>query len=182
MSKSHDKDTSVATRYAKALLSIASEKNMVEKIRDDFGAISDLVTQNKNIYAFFTSPVVSISDKKEIIELSFKSKLEDFLYVFLNMLIDKNRFYIIPTINKIIRERARELANILEVETVTSIILDDNMKKSLTEKLNKILNKKIELKNTISNDIIGGFVLKYKDKIIDGSIKTKLEKIEKQLI
>ena len=88
MSKGHDKDTTVAVRYANALMTIAVEKNMVEKIRDDFGAISDLVTQNKNIYDFFTSPVITLSDKKEIIELSFKSKVEMFLYVFLNMLID----------------------------------------------------------------------------------------------
>lgn len=182
MSKGHDKDTTVAVRYANALMTIAVEKNMVEKIRDDFGAISDLVTQNKNIYDFFTSPIITVSDKKEIIELSFKSKVEMFLYVFLNMLIDKNRFYLVPVINKLIKEKAKELANILEVETVTSITLDDDMKKTLTEKLNKLLNKKIELKNTISDDIIGGVVLKYKDKVIDGSIKNKLEKIEKQLI
>ncbi len=182
MSKGHDKSTTVAVRYANALITIAVQNNMVEKIRDDFGAISDLVTQNKGIYDFFTSPVVTVSDKKEIIDLSFKDKVEMFLYVFLNMLIDKNRFYLIPVINQIIKEKAKELANILEVETVTSITLYDDIKKALTEKLNKLLNKKIELKTTTADDIIGGVVLKYKDKVIDGSIKTKLEKIEKQLI
>ena len=62
------------------------------------------------------------------------------------------------------------------------IEIDEGMSKSLTEKMEKISGKKVVLKNIIDKDIIGGVVLSFDGKVIDGSVKAKLASLQKQLI
>ena len=90
--------------------------------------------------------------------------------------------YILPNIENIYRQTLEKEANIVEVEVQSVIELDTDMKFALSEKLKKITGKKIELKNILNKELIGGVVLSFDGKVIDGSIKTQLKRFQKQLI
>jgi len=177
-----EKYKTLAERYTKALIKIAQENNSIEQTGKELKEITGLFAQNPDIEAFFSSPVIKKEDKKEILEKSFKGKIDEKFYNFLNVLTDKNRIFILPNIENIYHEKLAKAANILEVEAQSVIKLDKDMQSALIEKLEKITNKKIKLSNTINKDIIGGLVLKFDGKIIDGSVKTQLQRLQKQLI
>lgn len=172
----------LAERYTKALLNIARENDIVEKIGNELKEVRDIFVQNSDIENFFSSPIVKKEDKKDILEKSFKNKLDSKFYNFLNVLVDKNRMYILPNIENIYRQTLEKEANIVEVEVQSVIELDTDMKFALSEKLKKITGKKIELKNILNKELIGGVVLSFDGKVIDGSIKTQLKRFQKQLI
>ncbi len=177
-----DKYQSLAERYTKALLSIAKDHNAVETIASDLNNLIKVFEENQDISDFFTSAIIKITDKKEILEKSFKNKINDDLYKFLNVLADKNRLFILPEVNYLYNRHVAQENNILEVEVQTVIELDGNMKNLLKTKLEAKTNKVIKLKNIINKDIIGGVVLLYDGKVIDGSIKTQLKELQMQLV
>ena len=177
-----EKYKTLAERYTKALLKIAQENNTIEQTGKELKEITELFAKNPDIEGFFTSPIVKKEDKKEILEKSFKGKIDEKFYNFLNVLTDKNRIFILPNIENIYHEKLTKAENILEVEAQSVIKLDKNMQNALIDKLTKITGKKISLTNTINKDIIGGLVLKFDGKVIDGSVKTQLKRLQKQLI
>ena len=177
-----EKYKTLAERYTKALLNIAKEKNITDKISTDLNEVTKVFNENEDINMFFTSPIVKKEDKKDILEKAFKEKIDENLYRFLNVLTNKNRIFILPEINCLYNKHILEENNILEVEAQTVISLDDNMKNLLIQKLEKITNKKIQLTNTINKEIIGGVVLIFNGNVIDGSIKTQLKELQKQLV
>ena len=177
-----EKYITLSERYTKALLKTAKEDNAVEKIGEDLKNVVETFSNNEDIGGFFVSPVIKTEDKKEILEKAFKNKINDKLYNFLNVLIDKKRILILPNIETLYTQKLAEEKNILEVEVQSAIELDDDMKNKLIEKLTKITNKSIVLNPVINKEIIGGLVLSFDGKVIDGSVKTQLKSIQKQLI
>ncbi|MCQ2957531.1 MAG: ATP synthase F1 subunit delta [Candidatus Gastranaerophilales bacterium] len=176
------KNITLAQRYTKALLQTAKENNSVEKIGNDLKEIINSFTTNPDIADFFTSPVIKKEDKKEILEKSFKDKIDEKLYNFLNVLADKNRMFLLPDVEYLYNQMLKTEANIIEVEVQSVIELDDDMNNQLKTKLQNMTGKTIELKHKINKDIIGGVILSYDGKVIDGSIKTQLKKLQMQLI
>ena len=177
-----EKYRKIAERYTNALLKIAQENGSIQQIADDLKQVVGAFSINPDIENFFTSPIISKEDKKEILEKSFKGKINESFYNFLNVLVDKNRMYILPAIENIYAEKLAKSANILNVEAQSVIALDYDMQRALTEKMEVMTGKKVILSNKINKEIIGGVILSFDGKVIDGSVKTQLESLQKQLI
>ena len=177
-----EKYVTLSERYTKALLASAKDDNAVEKIGEDLKTVVETFANNEDIGGFFVNPIIKTQDKKDVLEKAFKDKINDKLYNFLNVLIDKKRIFILPNIETLYTKKLEEEKTILEVEVQSVIELDDDMKNKLIEKLSQLTNKTIVLNPVINKDIIGGLLLSFNGKIIDGSVKTQLKNLQKQLI
>ncbi len=177
-----EKYKTLAERYTNALLQTAKEADSVETIGKNLSDVAEIFSLNSDIENFFTSPIIKKEDKKEIFDKFFKGKIDDKFYNFLNILVDKNRIFILSAIENLYHKRLKQEANILEVQAQSVIELDEDMKNALVEKLAKITGKNIELSPAINKELIGGVVLTFDGQTIDGSVKTQLAEIQKQLI
>jgi len=68
------------------------------------------------------------------------------------------------------------------VEVATAIPLDEKEKLNLSQKLTDALKKPIRLKATVDPELIGGIIIKIGDKMVDGSTRSMLEKLKKEII
>ena len=177
-----EKYKTLAERYTKALWDIAEEKNEVEKFGQELSSIIDAISENTDIEGFFVNPVIKIEDKKEILQKSFEGKVDEEIYNFLNLLVDKNRMFLLPNIKHLFNDKIFEKQNVLNVEAQTVIELNDDMRNLLIKKLEKITNKNVKITNKINKDIIGGVILSFDGNVIDGSVQTQLKRLQKQLI
>ena len=177
-----EKHKTLAQRYTNALLTSAQEDNIIEQVGQELKEIINIFNQNPDIENFFSSPIVKKEDKKDVLEQTFKGKINDKFYNFLNILTDKNRMFILPNVEYLYSKKLAEKANIIEVEVQTVIELDSDIQNALKEKLHKITGKNIQLKPIINKEIIGGVILNFEGQTIDGSVKTQLSKLQKQLI
>lgn len=182
MAEFQDKHKIIAQRYAKALIGIAKDKNLWNQIFDDLAKVSEVFEQNSDILKFFLNPVIKMQDKKEVLEKSFKNKVSEVVYDFLNVLLDKNRLYILESVKNIFEEQINQNNNIVDVLAISAFDMNFDLKEALREKLEAKLNKKVELKTQLDPEIIGGVIVKYGDNVIDGSVRTKLELMKKQLV
>ena len=177
-----EKYKTLSERYAKALWQIAEERNEIDKFNKELSEVTNAISENPDIEGFFVNPVIKIPDKKEVLQKSFEGKVDEEIYNFLDLLIDKNRIFLLGSIKSLFEQKIAEKQNILNVEAQTVIPLDEDMRGKLAEKLEKITGKNINIINVIDESIIGGVILRFGGNVIDGSVQTQLKKIQKQLI
>jgi len=89
------KNTLIAQRYADALVQIARDGKLTfEKINKDLNLIKEILEQSKDLNEVLLNPVISIADKKEIIDKVFSGEIDVLVINFLKILTDKNKFFI----------------------------------------------------------------------------------------
>lgn len=171
----------ISVRYAKAIFSLAEEKNILDDIYNDFKLIINTVTPATELKNIITSPVIKASDKKELFENTFKNKINENTLVFLKFLIDKNRELYLVDIARYFEYLYRERNNIKEVVVTSVIPLNDETKNRISKIIENAYNCKVDLFNNINDKIIGGFIIKIKNEQLDLCAKSQLEQIRKEL-
>lgn len=173
----------IAKKYSKALFSLAEEKDKFIKFKKDLNSIKEAFTEHKEFKNVLFHPRIKIEEKKRIFDRIFEEEISQEIYNFIQLLIDKRRIFYIKAIINQFNDLVNDREKILEIEVVSAIELEEDMKDRLKDKLEKGMEYEIILNNTVDPEILGGLVLKIGDKIIDGSIQHELntisEKIEK---
>lgn len=169
-----------ARRYAQAIFEIALEKKELDRWQADLrkivGAVSD-----ETFLAALNSPKIKIEDKSRFL----KERLGDVNPLALNLtllLISRSGF-------SLIKQIADEYQNLLDsyhgietAEVTTAVPLDDRDKKKLAEKLGTLVGARIELKTQVDPEILGGVIAKVGGKLLDGSTRSKLAALKKELV
>ena len=177
MNKNIDiKNIKTAKRYAIALSQ--SAKGNLEEINNDLALVDETIFQNEELKSFFSHPVISLHDKKETIKTAFENKINEKTLNFICTLLDEGRFLIFKTIFELFKKQKDIIENSQKIDVVSVLELDDNQKERLKEKLTSKLQKQIILNYQSNKDILGGLVIKFEDKVIDLSLKTKFDKIK----
>lgn len=176
------KNIIISDRYSNALVSLAQEGKLTYgKIESDLNLIKEILSQSKDLNECLTNPVISIKDKKEIIDKVFSEGIDSLIINFIKVLVDKNRF---DTFEEVVISFSKALDNInnLSRVTVTSAVkMSEESKQKLKEKLENKLKKSVVLDLDIDSSIIAGLIIKIGDNVIDMSLKHKLEDLSKTL-
>lgn len=164
-------------RYALALYELCEEQNIdifstLEMINDVFA--------DKQILNIFASPLISFDEKKSIIEKL--SIIDEVLNNFMFLLIQKGRIIHFDEIFKEFKSMYYKKHNMLYITINSAMRIDDETLDMLIEKLTVKYNKKIMYTINIDKNLIGGISISVEDKLIDGSIKSRLEKLEQILV
>jgi F-type H+-transporting ATPase subunit delta len=172
----------VGRRYAGVLYEAAMELNMVDNVSEEIKYISELYTDSKEFRLVLEHPRLSKIEKKDILKKLFTSQLSEIMLNFLYLLIDKGRGRNIVGIYEAFEEKYLDEKGIVRVDALTAIPLEDSEKQQLIDQLSKKMGKEIRLKNTVTEEIVGGVLLKMNDQVIDHSIKGALAALRQSLI
>ena len=165
--------------YAKALMDLSIENNIdINQIGEELKQVNDYF--DEEFIKFLSNPKISKENKKNIFKEAFKN-LDKNVFALLMVMIDNNN--IVNLINVIYE--LNELINIKEgiicVEVMTTNTLNDNEKETIKLYFQNRLNKKINLIEKIDKNLVGGMIIKYQGKIIDGSLFNKQESLREYL-
>lgn len=171
-------NSKAARRYSIALYDAASEKGQLDALTNDFVKSLELINTNKDLELFFESPVVSRMKKTAVVKDIFGGKVSDLTMTFLNLLISRGRESLTKDIFEDFINLKKEKEGIVDVTVKTSVGLSDDEKKNMKEKIESFTKKKSNMNFEIDKDIIGGFVAKINDTVLDASLKRQLEKLK----
>ena len=174
--------TAIAEKYAQAYYELSEEKDLTGYFRYDLWAISKLIKECHELRLLLEHPIIEQKAKKSIIEEVLTNKVNPLSINLMKLLIDRNRVSIIHIMAEKFIEIYNTKNNIVPVQVITAISLNEHLKNLIGEKLAALLDKTVELESKVDETIIGGVLLKIDDKIIDGSIKGRLESIKGQII
>ena len=174
--------TIIADKYAIAMSQLAEKHGLLDEINADLHLIRDTVKSSKDLQKFIEHPLINSQDKKEVLEEIFSEHINSVSMNLVRLIADNNRLillrYIADYYNKILNEKR----DIEIAQVITAVKIDEDTINRVKEKLKKLLNKEIKVESYVDEKIIAGMIIKIKDKIIDGSIRTKFENMKKQLI
>ena len=171
----------VSNRYANSLFELAKSENILDEVYSNLDGIYKAFKDNKELFDVLCSPSIKDFDKTEIVSKVFKGQVHEYTKNFLCVLITKKRINLFFGIKDEFSNIYNDEKNIEYAKITTAIELDSSSKEKLLEKLSKDRNKEIKALFSVDEDILGGVIVAFNNKIIDGSIKTKLSNLNKQM-
>ena len=173
-------DSKISVRYSRALFQSALGKKMLDRVYKDMTYISEMC-KIPEVRDLLNSPIILPAKKGEILHSLLGKEIGKITLSFIDMIIKNTRESYIPAITRVFMSDTMKYNGITETVLTTAIKTDDKIKKQVSELVSSTFNTKVELKEIIDKDILGGFILRIDDKLIDASIRNKLRKIEKEL-
>jgi F-type H+-transporting ATPase subunit delta len=172
----------VAKRYAVALFQLAKEQNKIDQIENELNVVKEVFTTNKELIDVLNHPKVTNETKKSIVKESFAGLSQQVVNT-LSLLVDRHRVDIVTDVVEFFVQNANE-ARGTEDATVYSVRpLSKNELSSISTSFAKKIGKKsLRLQNVVDNTLLGGVKLRIGNRIYDGSVSGKLERIERQLV
>lgn len=172
----------VSKRYAKALFELAQERKIVERVAEEMIAIQNLYQQSSDFSSLLESPVIESSEKLKIFTVLLKEKVQSVTFNFLSLLLEKNREDYLPEIIFYFLKIVDESKGIVRGQLITAHPFTDVQKKELKERLDRFTGKKVFFDEQVDSSLIGGFIVRMEDTVIDTSVKNQLTKMREQLI
>ncbi len=170
----------VAQVYARALFEVASERDVLDDVREQLGQFADALDQNRELASFFFSPYFSIEERKDGLERMLDGAEETFVN-FLQALIERHRMPVIFRIRARFESLWDDEKQLLPVEVTSAIDLDEATVESIGERIGEQTGKEIELTRVVDPEILGGLVLRVGNFILDASIRNRLNQLRKQV-
>lgn len=166
----------VEKRYAEALVRVGLKQNTLDVFQNDLEKVNEIISSNKELRKFFINPGFNSKDKKSVIEKLCNKETNVYTLNFLKLLIDKNRMKNISEIVNQYSILADEIRKCLNVKVVTSTEISKDQLNKIGEKFKEqYRSKEVKIDYKIDPLILGGVIVKIGDKMIDGSIKGKLD-------
>jgi F-type H+-transporting ATPase subunit delta len=175
-------DFKVSHRYATSLLEDSVEKNKLETITADMILLSNTLKDNTKLQLALESPVIKPEVKSSILNEIFKDVFDEDTFKFVDFVIKKKRESLLCTIASRFLALRDEYLGETQVSVKTVYEFSEEQKRTLTEYLEKTLDKKVRLTFTIDEDLIGGFVAKAGDTLFDASLQHQLGLLKNQLL
>jgi F-type H+-transporting ATPase subunit delta len=173
---------SIARRYAKALFGLATEQDRLEVWSDALVALQEAIDGSPDLQDVLSNPVYSKEQRRAIVgKLAGALKLDSEPANLLFLLADRNRLGYLAAIVATFRELADAGLGRLRAKVTSAALLDPAAVGAMAERLSQATNKKVLLDRDVDPALLGGVVAQVGSLVYDGSIRTQLEDLRRQL-
>lgn len=169
-----------AKRHAQAVFQLALEGGELEKWLEDLKTIATTLGQPQ-LMAILESPKVHLDEKMELISRCLPGVSQLALNL-VYLLVARRRLRLIDQIASEYQRLVDAYQGLEHAEVTTAIPLDEEDRKRLSERLAGLTGTRIMLSTKVDPNVIGGFVVRIGDRLIDGSTKSKLGSLRKSLV
>jgi F-type H+-transporting ATPase subunit delta len=177
------KETRVALRYAKSLISLAKERDVLEQVKEDMLTIKSVCEENEDFNNMLKSPVVKNDKKSVILNEIFGKVISETSLTFLNMLTDKKREAILAAVAENFISLYNEYKNIVSASVTTAAAITEDIRTEVLTQLNSIVgDAEVRVEENIDESIIGGFILRVGDLEFNASVANKLQKLKREFV
>lgn len=175
-------DQVVAGRYAEALLETVTDPGQLETVHENLSAVAGVVGDNAQLKAFLEGPNIVEAHKHALVEKVFADKVDPTTRDFLKLLLDKHRIDHLGEIADEFQRLVEERRGQVRVQVTTAIPLAADMADRLKRALDASLGLDCILEPRVDKRVIGGVVAVVGDRVIDGSVRTALDDMRKELM
>ncbi len=173
-------ESRISVRYSRAIFESAVEMKILDKVNQDMILIRE-VCKNPDVIEFLDSPIIMPSQKTEILHRILGNNIQELSMSLVDLVVSHGREKYLPAIARVFIHEQMEYNGITECILTTAVEVDSKVKKEISDLISGLFKTKVDLKENIDKEIIGGFILKVADNYIDASVRNKLRKIKKEL-
>jgi len=172
----------IASRYATAVFSLAKEDKKLKPLEADVDALDGALTGSADLRTLVSSPVYSRAEMGQAISaVTKKMKLQPIMVNTLALMASKRRLFVLPSLLAALRSRIAKEKGELTAEVASAKALTKTQAASLAKTLKAQLGLDVKIKANVDESLIGGLVVKVGSKMIDTSIRSKLNALQNKM-
>lgn len=170
----------VATRYAQALIELAVEKNTLEAVAGDMKFLGQVCADNRDFELMLASPIVRADKKIAVLKAVF-DHFEEMTMLFLELIAKNGREAILPDVADAFETQLKAYKGIVPITIVSAKKLDAGVKTSILNKVQAYVTGTLEVTEEVDEALIGGFIVKMNDQMIDASVASQFTDLKQRL-
>jgi F-type H+-transporting ATPase subunit delta len=172
--------TSSGKRYARAAFELALEKNELEVWQEGLKKMADLATDQR-LMAFLQDPRIPFDAKKNLLKKGL-GEIHPLVFNLAALLVNKGVLSRSEDISQQYNSLLDAHRGVERAKVTTALFLASEEKEMISRRLGEMVGRKVVIEGQANPSIIGGFIARIGDTLIDGSIRQKLETLKKILV
>lgn len=173
----------VSKVYGDALFSLAVENNNLDSIWEEVKGLRQIVESNQELNAIMAHPSMTGEQKLQFVEDIFQDRLSETMQGFMHVLVKKGRFSDLVNVLDYFERQAKEYNHIGVAYVTTAIPLTDEKKDKIEKRLLEVSKyESFEMNYAVDSALIGGMVIRIGDRVMDDSIRHKLDDMSGDLM
>jgi F-type H+-transporting ATPase subunit delta len=174
--------SSVSKRYARAFFELALEENLLDRVEKDLLDLYRYLQESDEFRNLLASPLIHATRKRKILEDLFGKQFNGKTLDFLRLLLDKNREALLLDMIEYFQHLLDEKNGIIRGQLQTAYPLNERQLDLLNKQLNRITGKTVVITERVDKELLGGFIVRMQDTVIDSSLKNQLFKLRENLL
>lgn len=171
----------VASRYAKSLLDLAEERGELETVKQDMDLFTKTLDENRDLRLLLRNPIVKHDKKLAILNAVFQGKVSELTSKFFTIITQKNRESALEFIGTEFRTQYNLLRGVQVAEVTTATPMDAPTRLEVVKLVRQQTGQQqVTLAEKVDASLIGGFVLRIGDRLIDDSVSYRLRKLRNE--
>jgi len=171
--------TGIAERYATAVFELAVENKILDGLEHDITVLEEVLAESADLRALIHSPIYSRTQKMAAIKaVAAKLDLSETMRNTLELMATKRRLFVLPQLLKQLRALIAEEKGEVTAEVVVAKALSKAQQEKLAKALKKSVGKDVKIQASVDDSLIGGMIVKVGSKMIDTSIRSKLQNLQ----
>ena len=172
----------VARNYADTLLTLADRTDGAEAWLALIDEVAALYRDVPSFRAFLETPRVSLADKRDVIRSVFDERYPESFIRFLLVLLEKRRQSLLPEIEIAARELQNERMGRVHAGVTMSVDPDPDLRGEIEAALGRVLGREVTADFSRDPRLVGGMIVRVKDRVMDGSVRRQLQRMRRALI
>jgi F-type H+-transporting ATPase subunit delta len=170
----------IAEVYSRALFEAAQEHDVLDRIHEELGEFADALSESRELQVFFFSPYFSSQEKKDGIK-KIVTGADERLVNFLELLAERHRMPVLFRIRRTFDALWKEENKLLPVSLTSAVELDEQTVKGVGKRIEEETKRRVELSSHVDPDVLGGLVLQVGNRVLDASVRSRLERLRRQV-
>ncbi len=172
----------VSKIYGDALFQLAMESQSVDEYLREVKSFQEVLETNQELVKLMNHPKIDKEEKRKVMVTIFDGKISKDLQGFVDLLIRKDRFVQIESIFEYFIHQVKEYKNIGTAYVTSAVPLCDRQKDQIRNRLLETTKYvEIELIFRVDDQLIGGLVIRIGDRVVDSSVRTRINELSKEL-
>jgi F-type H+-transporting ATPase subunit delta len=169
----------LAERYAAALFELADERRMLDEVASDLRQLRAMLAASPDLARLVRSPILTRGEQgKGIAALVERAGFTPLVRDFLAVVAKNRRLFAVPAMIDAYLAELAERRGEVTAEVTAALALSESQSALLSEQLRRSVGRRVSLEVKVDAGLIGGLIVKLGSRMIDGSIKSKLQRLQ----
>lgn len=169
----------LATRYSAALFELADEKHALDAVAADLTALSRMIADSDDLQTLISSPLLKRADQaRAIAAIMDAAQLGELTRRFVGLVAHNRRLFALPGIIKSFHKMLADKRGEMTAEVTAAHPLTDAQKAAVSDAIKRVVGGKVSIDMKIDPSLLGGLVVRVGSRMIDSSVRTKLQKLQ----
>ncbi len=169
----------IAERYATAVFEIAKENNDLPALETNLNDLNAALADSADLRELLVNPVYSRDEQAGAISaVADAMGLTPAMKNALGLMAQKRRLFVVPQLVKRLSALIAEEKGEVTAEVTSAVALTDAQRSNLAQTLSQNVGKDVKIQDTVDESLIGGLIVKVGSKMIDTSIRSKLNSLQ----